>query len=442
MSTRPLRTRKASPPSPLWMLTASEASARMAAGKLTSEAYVAACLERIAEREPLIRAFAHLDARGALAEARARDREPRRGLLHGIPVAIKDVIDVQGMPTRHGSPLFRNYRPAQDADCVALLRAAGAVIIGKTETLEFAAGGRKPPTRNPNNPAHTPGGSSSGSAAAVADGMVPLALGTQTGGSTIRPASFCGIYAMKPSFGSVSLEGIKHFSPQLDSLGFFARSSSDLALLARACGVMNKPAKAPAVRGLRIGLCETPMWKQATPDAQAVLRAAGDALRAAGARVSRITLPRTFADINAQHDVLMMGEGGVGFKAINATHPGELIDDLRALAENRAGYTGAQFRAAEDYMAARRVEFDKLFGRIDVLLMLAVPGEAPAGLESQGLALFNRMGSALHVPCIALPFACGATGLPIGVQIKRPRYDDAQLLGMAASLARVLTGSR
>ncbi|MBM3522792.1 MAG: amidase, partial [Alphaproteobacteria bacterium] len=222
----------------LWRLTASEAARKMGAGKLTSEAYIAACLARIAARETLVRAFAHIDAEAALAKARARDRETRRGPLHGIPVAVKDVIDVAGQPTQHGSPLYTGFRPAQDADCVALLRAAGAVILGKTETLEFAAGGRKPPTRNPHDPEHTPGGSSSGSAAAVADFMVPLALGTQTGGSTIRPASFCGIYAMKPSFGRVSLEGIKHYAPSLDTVTWFARSASDLALAAQAIGAV------------------------------------------------------------------------------------------------------------------------------------------------------------------------------------------------------------
>ena len=410
----------------------------MVAGQLTSQRYVAACLQRIAEREPLIRAFAHVAAEGALAEAKRRDRETRRGPLHGIPIAIKDVIDVAGMPTQHGSPLFTGYQPARDADCIALLRAAGGVILGKTETLEFAAGGRKPPTRNPHNPAHTPGGSSSGSAAAVADGMVPLALGTQTGGSTIRPAGFCGVYAMKPTFGRISMEGVKHYSPQLDTVGLFARSAADLGLLARGCGLVPKALRAPAIKGLRIGLCETPMWNEASNDAKAVLQAAGDALSKAGATVRRVTLPPAFAQINSRHDVLMEGDGSVGFKALNALYPRRLAADLKAIAENRRGFTPMQLRAAQDYLAARRVEFEKLFGRIDALLMLAVPGEAPAGLESQGLALFNRMGSALHVPCIAIPGGRGASGLPIGVQIKRPRYDDEQLLAIAETVAAVL----
>jgi Asp-tRNA(Asn)/Glu-tRNA(Gln) amidotransferase A subunit family amidase len=184
------------------------------------------------------------------------------------------------------------------------------------------------------------------------------------------------------------------------------------------------------------------MWKEAAPDAQAVLHGAGAALRKAGAIVRSVTLPRAFAKINAQHDVLMEGEGGVGFKALNASRAALLADELKALAENRKGFTGAQFRSAEDYVAARRVEFEKLFSRVDAILMLAVPGEAPPGLESQGLAVFNRMGSALHVPCITIPAARGATGLPIGVQIKRPRYDDERLLAIAAVIARVLCPPR
>ncbi len=424
---------------PLWSLTATAVRARMRAGELTSEAYVRACLERAAEREPLVCAFAHLNPRGALVEARRRDREPARGPLHGIPVAIKDVIDVAGMPTRHGSPLFARARPAaQDADCVALLRAAGAVIMGKTETLEFAAGGRTPPTRNPLNPAHTPGGSSSGSAAAVADGMVPLALGTQTGGSTIRPAAFCGIYALKPTFGSISLEGVKHYAPQLDTVGLFARSASDLALLSHACGLSRHSQKLPPIKTLRIGLCQTPMWPHASPESRDALHAAGRALRAAGAKVQPVVLPRGFARINEWHKVLMEGGGAVGFKALNAARPGKLADDLRALAENRQHFTPQQLRSAEDEVARLRVQFERLFDRIDALLMLAAPDEAPAGLQSQGLALFNRMGSALHVPCITIPGARGATGLPLGLQIKRPRFEDERLLEIAGSMARVL----
>ena len=196
--------------------------------------------------------------------------------------------------------------------------------------------------------------------------------------------------------------------------------------------------RAPSVRGLRIGLCQTPLWKEATPEAQAVLHAAGAALVRAGAVVAPVVLPPAFACINAQHNVLMEGEGGTGFKALTASRGMLLADDFRAQAENRKGFTPQQLRAAHDYLAARRVEFEALFEEIDALMMLAVPGEAPHGLHTQGMATFNRMGTALHVPCIAIPGWRGAKGLPIGVQIKRPRFDDDRLLAIAAAIGPVL----
>src|SRR5687767_9811324 len=210
-------------------MTAAEAARRIAARELTSEALVAACLERIAQREDEVRAWAHLDRAQALAQARARDREPVRGPLHGIPFGIKDVIDTADMPTEYNSPIYRGHRPRADAAAVALLRRAGCVILGKTATTEFA-NNHPAATRNPRNPKHTPGGSSSGSAAAVADGMVPLALGTQTGGSVIRPAAYCGTAACKPSFGSVNRAGLKFVSESLDTIGVFGRTVEDLAL--------------------------------------------------------------------------------------------------------------------------------------------------------------------------------------------------------------------
>ena len=189
-------------------LSAAEAARRIERGELTSEALVASCLERIGAREEAVRAWAFLDKEHALAQARALDRAPRRVLLHGIPVGIKDVIDTAELPTEYNSPIYRGHRPKADAACVMALKAAGAVILGKTQTTECATN-HPAPTRNPHNPAHTPGGSSSGSAAAVADFMVPLALGTQTGGSVIRPAAYCGVAAIKPSFGSINRAGLK-----------------------------------------------------------------------------------------------------------------------------------------------------------------------------------------------------------------------------------------
>src|SRR3954466_2810878 len=238
-------------------LSAAQAARSMASGGLTSEALVASCLERIAERDETVRAWAFLDRAQALAQARALDRAPRRSKLHGVPFGIKDVLDTADLPTEYNSPIYRGHQPKADAACVALLRRAGCLILGKTVTTEFAQN-HPAQTRNPLNPEHTPGGSSSGSAAAVADCMVPLALGTQTGGSVIRPAAYCGTFAIKPSFGSINRAGTKFVAESLDTIGAFARGVEDLEL---AMEVLTSRAKAPAPSGApRIGLCRTPLW--------------------------------------------------------------------------------------------------------------------------------------------------------------------------------------
>jgi Asp-tRNA(Asn)/Glu-tRNA(Gln) amidotransferase A subunit family amidase len=203
-----------------WQLTAAAAAARLREGRLTAEALVRSCLERIAEREAVVKAWTFLDPRQAIAAAREVDKAQTMGALHGLPVGVKDMIETADMPTTYNSPIYQGHRPGRDAACVGIARGEGAVILGKTDTVEFAAAGRRALTRNPHDAARTPGGSSSGSAAAVADGMVPLAFGTQTGGSTIRPASFCGIYGMKPTHGVVNTEGAKRYSHTLDTIGW------------------------------------------------------------------------------------------------------------------------------------------------------------------------------------------------------------------------------
>jgi Asp-tRNA(Asn)/Glu-tRNA(Gln) amidotransferase A subunit family amidase len=214
---------------PLNELSAAEAARRIESRELTAEALAAACLERIAERDDAVRAWAFIHAKQTLAEARELDRAPRRSRLHGVPLGIKDIIDTESLPTEYNSPIYSGHRPRADAACVALLRRAGCLILGKTVTTEFA-NNHPAPTRNPHDPAHTPGGSSSGSAAAVADRMVPLALGTQTGGSVIRPAAYCGAFAVKPSFGSINRQGTKFVAESLDTIGIFSRAPEDLAL--------------------------------------------------------------------------------------------------------------------------------------------------------------------------------------------------------------------
>ncbi len=422
----------------LWQLSAAAVSALMSRGRLSSVQYTQALLERIALREPLIRAWAFIDPEHALAQATARDREPRRSALHGIAVGVKDVINTRDLPTQHNSPIYQHHQPGEDANCVGVLRAAGAVILGKTETLEFACGGRMPPTRNPLDTQRTPGGSSSGSGAAVADGMVPLALATQTGGSTIRPASFCGVYGMKPTFGRVSFEGAKHYSPHLDTIGLCGRAAQDLCLMGEIFRLATgDELRACQVAGLRIALCETPMWQEADADARQALHEAGRMLSAAGADVTPLVLAEPFNLLTGQHDTIMQDGGRGAFLAQYLAEPEQLHPDFKKKVENQFGFTAAQMRTVLDAAALRRIDFEQAFGDFDALLTLSAPGVAPLGIESQGMATFNRIWTALHVPCITIPGMVGNHGLPIGMQLVQRRYEDARLLQVAAAVAGV-----
>ena len=249
-------------------LSASEAVARMAAGELSAETLVRSCLERIDTRDAQVHAWAHLDRDAALVQARRADSSPRTGLLHGVPVAFKDVIDTADQPTAYGSPIYTGNRPVADAACVALTREAGAVVLGKTASTEFAY--RHPSAcTNPHNPAHSPGGSSSGSAAAVADTMVPLAVGTQTSGSVIRPAAYCGVHAIKPGYGELSFSGVRHLSESLDTLGCMARSIEDLSLFLAALQMRAyRPVGDGLARSPRLAVYRSELWDDAKPDAR------------------------------------------------------------------------------------------------------------------------------------------------------------------------------
>src|SRR5689334_8489438 len=281
----------------LLSLTAREAARQVAERRISAEELAAAYIDRIEAREAVVGAWQYFDREGALAAARRRDAEPPRGPLHGIPIAVKDLIDTAEMPTAYGSPIYRGHRPAADASCVALARAAGAVVLGKTVTTEFATftPGK---TANPRNPGHTPGGSSSGSAAAVADCMVPVAFGTQTGGSIIRPASFCGVVGYKPSHNTINPTGVKPLANSFDTVGLFARSVDDCALVV---GVLSgwladawetqPPKRLEALQPARIGLCRTHAWKAAEPATVHAVEAAVDELRRAGVVVDELELP-------------------------------------------------------------------------------------------------------------------------------------------------------
>ena len=410
---------------PAWELTAQEAAREIAAGRLTSERLVAACLERIEEREPVVGAWIHLDPRAALAEARERDRLPARGPLHGVPVGVKDIIDTGDQPTAYGAAAYEGHRPIADAACVALVRQAGGVILGKTVSTEFAyfTPGK---TANPHNPAHTPGGSSSGSAAAVGDRMVPLAFGTQTSGSVIRPASFCGAVGYKASFDGLPTVGVKVLAQTLDTLGVFSRSVADLALM-RAALVGAPATPAPRSASPRLGLCRTAQWGSAARETQKAVEAAADVLGA-----EEVELPPEFESLLDAQQTILAFESARAF-AWEARHRADRISArfLALLDEGRAVPFERYLRAQKQTAACRRALAD-IFTRFDALIAPAAPGEAPMGLAATGDPLFNKMWTLLGSPCVTLPGAKGPNGLPVGVQFVGGLRDDDALLSLCA----------
>jgi Asp-tRNA(Asn)/Glu-tRNA(Gln) amidotransferase A subunit family amidase len=421
-------------------MTAAAAVARLRDGSLTAEALTRACLARCAALEPAVKAFSFLDPELAIANARRVDKRYDKGVLHGLPIGVKDMIDTADMPTSHNSPIYEGLRQGRDAACVAVARGEGAVIFGKTDTVEFAAGGRRALTRNPHDLTRTPGGSSSGSAAAVAAGMIPLAFGTQTGGSLIRPASFCGVFGMKPTHGVVNNEGAKRYSHTLDTIGWYGRSVADLRLVAEAFRLFGLEAPGAAPAAPRIGLCRGPNWALASAESQAALLLAGERLQAAGIAVEEVTLPATFEEVTEDQRQIAFGEGRGAFLGEYLTAHALLHQDFRDRVENSGGVTAASLRAAYDHAAECRKLWDALFPPYDGILTVAAVGEAPVGRQDTGDHVFNAMWTLLHVPCIGMPCTRGPHGAPVGVQVIGPRFGDAALLDLAAVLAPVVAG--
>ncbi len=415
-------------------LSATEAAARIEAGTLTSEKLVRDCLDRIAEREPVVKAWAFLDPELALAQAKAADAA-RGGVLRGVPVGAKDIIDTYDMPTGHNSPIFEGKVSFGDAACIALCRTANAVILGKTVTTEFA--NRHPgPTTNPHNAGHTPGGSSSGSAAAVADGHVPLAFGTQTGGSVIRPAAYCGVVGYKPTFGDFSRVGIKMQCHSLDTLGLMARTLDDIALL-RGAVLKLPPVKIDRSIGRpRIGLFRTPVWDDASPDTKALLEATATKLADKGASVIDVAFAPAFADILDDHGAIMGWECVRNYADERLRNPDKVSRELmegpmkRGLEVSLERYVAAQRKAA-----SFKAHVDSLFDKVDALLCPSAPGEAPEGVEFTGDPRFNSIWTLAGTPCVTLPAGSGAKGLPLGVQLVGLRHEDDRLLSTAAWVA-------
>ena len=410
-------------------LSASAAARRLAAREITAEQMARACLARIEEREAAVGAWIYVDPDAVLAQARQLDAGPVRGPLHGLPVGVKDLIDTADMPTGYGSPIYAGHRPRSDAACVALARAAGALVLGKTVTTEFAwfHPGK---TANPRNLSHTPGGSSSGSAAAVADCMVPLAFGTQTAGSVIRPASYCGIVGYKPTHGTLPRAGIKPLSDSLDTLGTLTRTVADAALLVAALSGRDL-APRPLAQPPRIGLCRTPEWNAAQPETVTAMESSAAALERAGATLGEIILPQDYAGITQAQIDIMNYEICAALACERLQHHEALSDKLKQLLENAQRCDAARYDAAQALVASCRGRMEDVFADLDVLLAPSAPGEAPAGLAATGDPIFCRMWTVLQVPAINLPCAVGPHGLPVGVQVIGRRGDDARTLAVA-----------
>jgi Asp-tRNA(Asn)/Glu-tRNA(Gln) amidotransferase A subunit family amidase len=420
-------------------MTAAEIAATVRSGKTTCEAVARSHLERIAEREPQVLAWQYHNPEQVIEQARALDRKGARGPLAGVPFGIKDIIDTCDMPTEMGSPIYAGHRPRGDATCVALSRKAGGVLMGKTVTTEFA--NRHPgKTRNPYDPTRTPGGSSSGSAAAVADGMVPLAIGTQTTGSTIRPASFCGIFGYRPTYGDLRCVGVKEAAGFFDTLGLLARSVEDIALY-RDVLTGGDPQPIPEqTRAPRIGFCRTVFWSRVEPGTQKLIEDAAKKLAGAGAAVKDVDLPAEFQDIEDTHLAISSYEFARNFTWEIENHWEKISETLR---NNRLKHGLAcsfeRYRKARDNAERCRELVPQVMGDCDVLLTASAAGEAPVGLSLTGDASFCLTWTTTHVPCITLPVFKGPYGLPIGLQLVARRNNDRALFAAARWVYRALT---
>ena len=437
-------------------LSANDAARAIRDGAVSAEQLTEACLGRIREAEPQVQAWQFLDPDHAVAQARARDQDRREGRatgpLHGVPVGVKDILDTCDMPTEDGTVLHAGRTPARDAAVVAMLRAAGAVILGKTVTTECAtyAPGK---TRNPHNSAHTPGGSSSGSAAAVAAGMVPIALGTQTNGSVIRPASFCGVFGFKPTHGLVPRSGILKLSRTLDHVGVFARTLEDVALACEQLAGFHdedpdtRPLPRPRLLEVatsepplppRLAFVKTPRFARAAGDAQEAFAELATEL---GENVAEHELAESLGEAWDWHRTVMEAEMAANLALEWEKGRDRLSASLRGQLERGRGITALAYQQAVSRREIANAAFDEVFKEYDAILTPAAGGTAPAGLDSTGDPEFNTLWTYCGMPAISLPIMKGENGLPLGVQLVGRRGDDARLLRTARWLCARVAGA-
>ena len=382
---------------------------------------VAECLSRIDARDSAVRAWAYVDRAATGGE----------GPLAGVVLGVKDVIDVAGMPTTHGSPIYAGNIAAQDAAAVALLRAAGAAVLGKTVTAEFATY-HPGPTVNPRKAGHTPGGSSSGSAAAVADGQADIAFGTQTAGSMIRPGSFCGTLAFKPTIGRYPVAGVLDTAPSLDTLGLFARK---LAVLVAADAVLTGAKALPAPRTpLRVALCRMPTWDQASAEMQDAVIEFAAKLHEGGCVLSEVTLPEPFTRLQEGQLLVHRTEAAQVLGAIRHEHPGDVSEEFRAMIDAGEATDPADYAASRALQEECKGLLAEVFAGVDLLLAPGAPGAAPEGIGATGDPMFQRIWTATGAPCLGFPAAWRAAGLPLGLQATGLPGTDRHLLADAQAI--------
>jgi amidase len=420
------------------LMGAAEIVRRIRAGQVTAEAVMSDCLSRIRAREPEIGAFVQLDEDRALEAAKAAGRTEPSGPLHGVPFAVKDIIDTVDFATGWGSPIYQGHRPPRNASCVELFERAGGIAVGKTVTTEFAYF-QPGVTANPHNPAHTPGGSSSGSAAAVADHMVPLAFGSQTAASLIRPAAFCGVFGYKASHGAFDLQGVMGLSPSLDTLGVLSREVED-AILARSvlCGSSSERQQDFDEAPPRIAMMRGPHWWEGSIEMRDVCQRALDRFAASGADVGELTHPDLFGLLTESQSIVMAFETARSRIFEYSRHPDQLSRQFTDLMESGLAVSRDDYgRALAIRDRAARL-LGTLFMDVDVILAPSAPGEAPEGLGATGDPLFSRAWTLLQVPSISIPAGTGPKGLPLSVQAIGRLGDDDRLLAAASWMHRQL----
>lgn len=417
--------------------SATEVAGLIARGKASCEDVARDCLDHIFAREGDVQAWSFLDPDLVLKQARFLDAATSRGPLHGVPVGVKDVIETFDMPTQMGSPIYDGYRTRSDASCVALLRAAGAVILGKTVTCEFA-GVAAGPTTNPHDAARTPGGSSSGSAAAVADFMVPLAFGTQTGGSIQRPSSYCGIVGYKPTFGLINPQGVKPAAESLDTVGLMARTVEDVELAGRVLTNSSPMQWLSGHEPLKVGVCRTYAWDSAEDATRLAVEDSAARLQRAGLAVRDLNLPDSFSDLVVTREIINDYERARGMAWEWHAHSERISEGLSKSIRNGLSMTAERYTDALERVEACRQQLNQVFADVDVLLTPAVLGEAPVGLNFTGDHRFQSIWTQLRTPTLTLPTHAGPTGMPVSIQLVGNRHMDRQLLAIGQAIFRIL----